>query len=370
MFIYLLVFAIVTFLAAMIKPNKKNSNIILLIAIILILSIVGGFRDFNIGTDVEVYGKSWFEIASGSSSFKSYSSLIDNSEYGYLFINYIVSRFTSDVNIFLLVLQLLSNSLVYITLYRYRDKCPLWMSSFMYLCLFYGMTFNILRQACALSILFYGVKYLDEEKSFKYLLVIILAMLFHSTAFLAGILIFLIYNVAKSKSKFQFYIFCLCILLSVIGMFFIKDILTIAYQLGIVNARIYNYIDEFAKDSFSISLIDILFKFLIVFVSIISYKSIKNDNKLGSFLLVCVISELVLYFVKYTISYSERFSFYFSYISFLYVPQVYKAFSSKAKDRLMFNVLFTVLFLGFWYYKYVRHGICEIYPYSSSILGI
>ena len=147
-----------------IEKNKKIGLAIL----IAMLSLVGGFRALNIGTDIGVYGKKYFEIAVSHNNLFEYLHYFSSAEYGYLFINFIVSRFTSNVSIFLLVLQLICNTLVIITLYHYREKCPLWMSYTVYFCFFYGLTFNIMRQACALSIIFFAIRFLDQKKWIYY----------------------------------------------------------------------------------------------------------------------------------------------------------------------------------------------------------
>ncbi len=246
MIIYLLVFVIVEILAIICNKVEKNKNTkIFAFMIIMILSIFAGVRDLTIGTDVNVYGANWFQIACDCQSFEDYISLINTTDIGYLFINYIVSRFTTNVNVFLFIIQLICNSLVIITLYKYRERCPFWLSLLTYLSIFYCRTFNILRQSIALSILFYSIKYLYKNKNLKYLIAIIISSLFHYTA-VFGVVILVLKRICESKSKYKNLYLLLIFLITIVSVYFIKDVIAILYSIGLVNVKIYNYLFIFA----------------------------------------------------------------------------------------------------------------------------
>ena len=155
MIIYLITFLITCVLCAILQRYIKNKTLKVIFSIIIILipSILGGFRDLTIGTDVLVYGEDYFNYATNYNSLIDYITAFDM-DIGYLTINFLVSRFTSDVHIFLFVLQLIINTLVFIVMYRYKEKIPLWMSMLCYLTLYYCRTFNFLRQSLALAIVF------------------------------------------------------------------------------------------------------------------------------------------------------------------------------------------------------------------------
>ena len=373
MTIYLLEFFLILLIITKIdcnKSSKSKKNIVLLITAILIASLIGGLRDFTIGTDVNVYGKRWFEVASKAVSFNSYIGNFNTTEYGYLLLNYIVSRFTSDVNIFLFILQLICNTLVFSTLYHYRDKCPLWASILMYLCTFYCMSFNILRQACALSIIFACTIFLEKKEIIKYILGTAIALFFHSSALLAGVMILGIYFISKTKPKKQFIIIFIAMCTLGIGLSYIKEVIAFGYNIGIVNERIYNYIFIFVKDNLEFPLVEFLFKTLFLFVCLISLKKTNKDFKYNNFLFICILFDLILSQTKMFISYSERFSFYLGYISMIYIPQSFNALSKNRNNKFIINMLFTSVMLTYWVYNYVIEGHCEVYPYKSIILGI
>lgn len=346
------------------KKLTKKSKKIFLGLIILMLSFVGGFRALNIGTDVSVYGKKYFELAVQSKSLSSYLKIFSFAEYGYLFLNFVVSRFTSNINIFLLVLQLMCNSLILITLYKYKEKCPLWMSFCFYFCFYYGITFNIMRQCCALSLIFFSIRYLEEKKIIKYFIMIYIAFLFHSTAIIAGIFIYAIYLICNMKNKNKIlFIFLILASLTII-VFGIKNFMKIAYSFGIINERIYNYIYVFFKENINISWGELFYKIFFVLIAIYTFNK-KNTSK-RSFALVCVLIDFILFQLKVVISYADRFSFYFGYLNILFIPQCFNAINLKTNKKNVINIVYFIICLLYFIYKYIYLGCGQIYPYEFN----
>ena len=58
-------------------------------------------------------------------------------------------------------------------------------SVIMFICLCYFNTLSIIRQALAVAITFYGYSYVKERKFFRYLILVVLASLFHTSAIVA-----------------------------------------------------------------------------------------------------------------------------------------------------------------------------------------
>lgn len=370
--IYLALFFICTFLTLFISKEKNSKkNVIILLIIISLLSFFGGLRDYNIGTDIEVYGKSWFEIASSYSSFKNYLEVIETTEYGYVFLNYVVSRITNDPHVFLTILQFFCNSLVIVTLYNNRKTCKLWMSLIAYLCIYYCLTFNILRQACALSILFYSIKYLKRNQNLKFVISLIIATLFHSTAMLAGIIIFCLYKVLENKKEIkQRRLLLLFSIIFFLITIYIKNVITFGYNIGIIDYRIYRYMTKFAKSNIVIPYFELSFKFGFLSIAVFNLKKIIKKNNEMPFLFLCTIIDSITFLLKIIMSYSERFSFYFGYYGILFIPEIINDISENRKKRFVTNIFYVLSMILYWYIKYVKHGACEVYPYSSQILGI
>ena len=343
------------------KDVKKKCGLVALIALI---SFVGGFRALNIGTDIGVYGKKYFDLAITHNSFFEYVDIFSYAEPGYLFLNFLVSRFTNNISVFLLILQLLCNALVISTLYHYKDKCPLWMSYTVYFCVFYGLTFNIMRQSCALSIIFFAIRFLQEKKWIKYAISIALAFTFHSTALIAGILIFLIYMICQTKSKMKTYIIFIIISGAILSLIFIKDVIPVLYNFGIINERIYNYMFTFLNETIDISWGETIFKLIFIFFAFLPLKKYKDKFELNYFFIVSMIIDFILFQSKIIIAYAHRFSFYFGYMNILLIPQCFGAMNIKLKGININKVVFLLICLMYFIYKFVISGNSQIYPYQ------
>lgn len=105
------------------KKNKVIGNLFSVIAI-LIPSILAGIRTTDIGIDVDIYVKNNFMWATHHTSLFVFTSRV-NSDFLYLALNFFVSRFTNNLNIFLFIVQLINTVLVYSFIYS-KKKNIVW----------------------------------------------------------------------------------------------------------------------------------------------------------------------------------------------------------------------------------------------------
>lgn len=84
--------------------------------------------------------------------------------------------------------------------------------------LFYFQTLTIMRQWCAIAIIFYSYKYIENKKIFKFIICVIVASLFHETAIFLIIIYFLQYVIIDKK------IHLLIFLLSFFSLKIIKSV--------------------------------------------------------------------------------------------------------------------------------------------------
>lgn len=366
---YLLLFLIVTLLSIIVSYNKnKTLNIILTILIILILSIFGGARNLNIGTDVSVYGESWFKIACNYNDLGSYITHINSSDNGYVILNYIVSRFSNNINVFLFVLQLISNTLIIFTIYKHKDRSPFWMAILTYICIYYCITFNILRQSLALAILFFSINFLEKKKDISFIITVLIASQFHYTAYI-GLIIYLIYKLMNSKIKNKRKVIISIILIALISVIFLKEILSILYKFNIINYRLYHYVSK-ATTGLNINYIESIFKLYFILLFLLSTKWKKYNNSKEIIFIIFIFLDFILYQTKTIISYTDRLSFYFGYFSIITYPMIIKKFSNQKENKFIIRSITVVILLIYWYYKFVYSGSCEVFPYESDILKI
>lgn len=371
---YILVFIMVILLG--IVYEKISSNIykkILLVFIILLLSILGGLRALNIGTDVSIYGKSFFDKAENSDSLKKLDNTL-NIEFGYTFLLYIVTRFTNNLNVFLFILQLITNSLVILTLNKYsrkENKFSFAIGILVYICIYYCRTYNFLRQSIALSIVLWGYSYIDEKKYKSFVVCVLIASIFHTTTLIAISLLPLKLLVGKKKSPIIYgaiYIILIGISIDLV------DVIIILKKIGILSDRYYNYIYNYINPKYRFDWVDIIYKLIWLGSFVYMSRKSKDFKENNSYYFNLLILDLIFFSFRRTILYADRVALYFGYSQMIYVPRLYKYLVSAKKSDKRINLLVTSIFVVanafFWYHKFVVQKSCEVYPYVSIFSNI
>lgn len=101
-----------------------------------------------------------------------------------------------------------------------RFSCNYEFSLLIYVCLFIFDSLGLIRQALAVSIMFWGYRYVIERSFFKYLLLVGIAVCFHYSA-IASILIYPLYHI---RTKFFFlYTFLMFLLKELLIQIIIAD---------------------------------------------------------------------------------------------------------------------------------------------------
>ena len=175
MLFYIVNLFFISLTAYVLRKNKR-----LMYSVIFIwLFTLGALRGEGVGADYYGY-KSYFEIFSKLKWFSSYASI----ERGYILLNKIISIFTDNYQWLLVVCSFLS--LIGVIYFVKKQAFFPIVSIWLYISMgYYQATFTRLRQAIAISVVLIAYKYAQEKKFWKFILLIILASLFHRTALIA-----------------------------------------------------------------------------------------------------------------------------------------------------------------------------------------
>lgn len=142
--------------------------------IVTILALVAGLR-YGVGSDFHYY----------YSAYSSYATMELNllDEPGIKVIARLAMHVHDDPATFIFLAACITVCLMVITLLRNSDAYWLSVLLYIFLCDWSGC-FNGIRQYLAVAILFAGHSFIREKKGWKWLLVVMLAMLFHISAVL------------------------------------------------------------------------------------------------------------------------------------------------------------------------------------------
>lgn len=147
-----------------------------------------------------------------------------------------------------------------------------WMTMVLYIVTmnYYG-SFNGIIQWMAAGILFFGYRYLVKKKFIKYLMTVLLATMFHSTALL-GIPLYFIVN-RKFKSKANIIIVFIFIFIIVFFNSFINELVTLLEGTSYGNYGDVWFTNETGREAHPLRF---LVSFIPVFVSYIYYDKLKE----------------------------------------------------------------------------------------------
>lgn len=178
------------FLCWLITQSKaiKYSKAILIISL-TVLAWGIGWRDIN-----------WADSGIYMISFRDYTHDIFNydisekpwgySEKGFYFLGVFIKTFTNDYHIYFLLVGALSMFFLYKGLQRYSILPLIGLCTYIAR-FFMGRNLVQIRAGLAYVIIIWGIKYIQEKQFWKYLLLVFIASLFHTSAWIALPLYFL-----------------------------------------------------------------------------------------------------------------------------------------------------------------------------------
>lgn len=222
MFPYIITISLVVGLlyAAEQSSEKMRNNIVVLFLIVLCVAVqvvFAGMRAPEIGTDTSLYGIPMFYNGKVL-SFDEYGTVYPTFAPLFRIYCWSASRIIDNPSLFLMAIQiptaLCSTAAIWISGKRNR-----WVGMALYMLYFYPISFNLIRQSMAMSVLIFGLSLLisaDDMKKglFRALVFAAVATLCHSSAILgfAVVLAYLVFSFNKKTVA----AFCLFVAVSLV----------------------------------------------------------------------------------------------------------------------------------------------------------
>lgn len=170
---------------------EKRNNVFLFILSTLLVGFLAALRGVNVGIDTPGY----YDIFSNL----SIPWKISNMEPGFVFVAKQLMSFTFDPRVVVAFYSFFTVLFVLVRLWLFRKNGSYSFMLFVYVCLYFPLSLNIMRQFFALSIVFLATVFFDKRRYLPYLLFVALASLFHLSA-LFGVVIFAIHFIISQKS--------------------------------------------------------------------------------------------------------------------------------------------------------------------------
>lgn len=380
--IYLIVFFLsVLFTAAAERAITKRFLFCLFSFLALApLVLLATFRDPGVGTDTLYYVQyTWDKIIS-IDSWEKFSSaykkgFFDDIEWIYLAINYVASCFSKDVHSLYFFTSLITILPVYLAAIHYRKETPMWLIMCVYLLLYYTASFNLMRQAVALSFCIYSFKFLEQRKWVRLVIWAVIISFTHNTGiiFCGYILLWMLLQSDVSRLVKRLVAVSVIILL-LLSTRYIDVILARIISLGVLPEKFLLYAAADSEKGLSRSSLLTYIAILLVFIYAYSFLKRRKDldNKIVGEYCVMKLLGCLLFSASLVSTWLFRISYYFNYpVDCIMLPKALSLIRRKNKSTYRIIVFFLITFLTVsWYWLVSVVKMNEVYPYKSKILGI
>lgn len=359
MLIYLLSVFFIIFIGLIFNyKNRKQKKIYLIISFFILITIAC-IRDNNVGVDTEQYVRNYKVIS--SLDFSELSSL--RYELGFSYLCKILSNFSENPQILIIVTSIFINISVLRFIYKNSDNVLL--STILYVIMnFYFSYMNIMRQAIAVSIILWAYEYLKKRRYIPFIILVILATMFHFSAILA--IIFIVLKELKFNKKFIY----IMLILSLLSFCFGRQFFIFLCKLS---PRLNDYLaGEFSGSNYFGALIEAIIYIIIFFVGIFIIKkedeeifmdkSNKENLLIGIVGLTCILLVLVM-----KVSIFNRFSPYFSIFTIIWIPNILSKIKRRENRMLMTITILLLLITYFIVIMLFRPEWYGTVPYSSIL---
>ena len=362
MTIYLILIA---FILGM-SPIQYRMKRLYLTVCLLFVWIIIAFRSYLIGNDTIAYINAFPVLANlplstyGTNPFNILFTQ-NRFEFGYTLFDKLIYHFTQNPQWLLICSATVIIAAVWYFLYKYSKYPSLALIIFVTSGFMSGSMSQI-RQYMAWAISLISIKYILENKLIKFIVTVIIAMLFHISA----IVVLPLYWLAKLKVNFKkiaifsIIILPLFIFFNQISLFLQSFIKSYAvYSTGIANNGTTGYL------SITVNLVTLLiFIALSIYLIIKNHTFNKSNAKLINLMLWMLICSVAIQLLSYNFSQFVRLGNYFVTADLILIPNELREYKSYSIRNVLSIILIIYLVLNFVITNVLRPEWSSIIPYS------
>lgn len=349
-----------------------------LFLIVFVNVIIMGLRDQGVGTDTLVYVDDYMEYANSIHSIKDF--FFDNSwsthDKGFVLLALLSTMIGNDPRILMFFTELFVMSFTVFGLYEYKKTLNISFSLFvmLWVLLYQFLTINLMRQFCAMVLLFYGYSQFLQKKIGKYVVFQIFAIFFHSTSILF-VIIPIGHYISYTNRQIRIMYLCGLIVLGLLFIFAYHYFLSYLQYLNIVKDVYFEWYGQYRSEKYagakSLSISMLLLWGISIFICYYVHKNKIFTQNLSYMLFLVVCLNFVFQMSSLVVSYYFRISYYVGMIMIVYYSIAMKK-SKKMTKTLFYSYVFVLLLLWIQHYKKAMGDMRYEYNlvYKSKILEI
>lgn len=351
--VYLTFFSISLILIRLNEIVKSHRHIIrniFTLTAILILSVLAGLRNINIGIDVTWYVTNNIDLAR-SLSFSDYLNNTNVIDLLFSCVLYTTANLSKGTFLTLFTIHLLILIPLFIASYRLKEKFSMFLFWGLYLACYFNPSLCLMRQSIAASFLFLATVNMYNKKKIQSIVCMLIAFGFHKTSTVISFIILYSFLFKNHKILLILPPFFLSLFLV-----FNKSLIDIINNFGFINQKYLNALNERGGMS-SLGIESTFFNVLLYTLPIIFF----NKNKFIRQSLCFLLLGLVFSFAGLVNEYFIRFEYYFSIFAYASFAIMIKKFKSSDYVILMYVVI--VALLVHWGWNNIHSDVWETNPY-------
>lgn len=243
----------------------------------------------GVGADRESY-KYFFRISEFGNLYKYF-------EPGFRIFIGVVKLVTDNEQVFLILVSFLTVAFTYKGIWDCRNDISVGLAVFIYSSQFYFQGYNIMRMYFAMSILMVGVKWIKEEKYFKYLIVIGIAACFHyGILFVGAAYVLALWFMKTKKVKFDAKFFIILLLAVLFSIFAIRIAFIVVENVPVLKEKYSHYLENITVSGVGFKVFYNLIPYAIGMIYA-KYSTRKNEmlSIFGAYLIVTFIISVLSY---------------------------------------------------------------------------
>lgn len=362
MFQFLFLFIILSLILILLSPGSKitlsgKKGYQAYFMCFFLLFFLAAFRAPIVGNDtgeyIRIYNLNEDMIRNGS-----------RYELGYLYFNYILYSISSDARLLLVLSSLLIFSIYGFVIwkYSYRPKLAL----LLFFLLLFGTSINTIRQSMAICILFFNIDNIVNRRLSRFIIITVLAALFHTTA------IIFIATYPLSFIKINIKSILIAILISMVGLFLFSDIM----NLGLTYFNMYDSYTEgkyFEGETRVASMVKVGLSLLFFFFSYFMLRLNRNEKWKNSveckkyylFLLMELLA-LMINILSLKVNLLDRLSLYFTAMTPILLSNAICLMPIRIKKLATITILLVLITYNCVVINY-RPDWNRVYPIQLSL---
>ena len=325
-----------TFFGLLYLNFKGKEKKYFIITACIILTLYAALRAHNLQPDIPVYVKYYRDYA--KFSFQGIIEIFetDLKDPFYYFFGWCFSRVFGDVQWWLTFISLIYLICVSVIIYKESNNPFLSILAFISLT-YFEFSLSGLRQTIAMSFTILSYFFIKKRKPFKFILLVLLASLFHRSA-----LFFLIaYPVARSKiGKVHYFVAIVAIMLFVFGQSVIRNFL----QEFLFDTQYEGYVDR----TVGLSIAGFVIQFSIFIFCMVYSKDVYEKYSHSTILYNLAFIGLIFQLFSSMIAEVFRLSMYFSFFNVLLIPLAISVEKNK-RTQMIETIAICIMFVVYMF---------------------